>query len=75
MTLCPELPTKDMTTVVNKVNKPVIAGEKVVFESEIKEVKLNNTTLDLALNNVAGNSSYLEEKKYKTNENKVNNVK
>ena len=64
-----------MTTVVNKVNKPVIAGEKVVFEWENKEVKLNNTTLDLALNNVAGNSSYLEEKKYKTNENKVNNVK
>ena len=67
-----------MTTVVNKVNKPVIAGEKVVFENKKeneKEVKLNNTTLDLALENVAGNSSYLEEKKYKTNEYKVNNVK
>ena len=37
---------------------------------EIKEVKVKDTTLDLALLNVAGNSSYLEEKKYKTNETK-----
>ena len=64
-----------MTTVVNKVNKPVIAGEKVVFEWENKEVKLNNTTLDLALNNVAGNSSYLEENKYKTKETKCQMTK
>ena len=69
-----------MTTVVNKVNKPVIAGEKVVFVSEIKEVKmkevkLNNTTLDLAKIMLQANSSYLEEKKYKTNENKVKDVK
>ena len=74
------LMVRTVLKVVNKENKPVIAGEKVVFVSEIKEVKmkevkLNNTTLDLAKIMLQANSSYLEEKKYKTNENKVKDVK
>ena len=36
---------------------------------------MNNTTLDLAKIMLQANSSYLEEKKYKTNENKVKDVK
>ena len=44
----------DEATVVNKQDEPVIAGEKLYLKFKIKEVKLKNTTVDLAKINAAG---------------------
>ena len=65
----------DEATVINKQDEPVIAGEKLYLKCKIKEVKLKNTTVDLAKINAAGIVRTWNENKDKTNENKVKDVK